>query len=328
MMKFMKIFKETTHIDFMGMSKKALILASVLIILSIGSVFMKGLSYGIDFKGGLLVNIKSEMPLNISEMRQKLNLEDLTIQSVGSQKKEFQIYTSDVSGKKNETLDKIKKALGAGIDYQKVEMVGPKIGNELINKSILATILAALCITLYIAFRFEWPFAITAMVALAHDLTLSLGFISFFGLDFNMTIVAALMSLVGYSVNDTVVSFDRIRDNLRKYRKLPVKDVLNKSINEMLSRTVLTSATTFLMVLILVLFGGETLFGFSSVFLFGVVIGTFSSIFIAVPLLMRFDIRKVGEKEVVNEEFKGAEKYEREAQKLPLEKCSSCKKCS
>ncbi len=333
MTKIMNSFlKKTPHIDFIKIRWFGFILAFLVFIGSIVSLSIKGLDYGIDFKGGLLIEIQSHEPTQAADLRARLEtlgLEDLTIQSIGQEGTSFLIYTTGTKKAvqtEMETYNQVKELLGEEVSFRRVEMVGPTIGQELIKNSVIATALAILSICIYIAVRFEWPFALTSMVGLTFVMTVIVGFCSFFGVDFNMTIVAAIMSLAGYSVNDTVVTFDRVRDNLKKYHRMPIDELLNKSINETLSRTLLTSLSTILMLVVLLFFGGETLFGFSLVFLVGIFIGTYASIFIAVQLLRLFDLRKISSHEG-SDPYAAATAYEKEAQKLPLQ-ASSCKNCA
>lgn len=334
MTKIMNSFLEKTpHIDFIKIRWYGFILALLVFAGSIFSLWTKGLDYGIDFKGGLLIEIQTAAPTQAADVRAKLdslNLEDLTIQSIGQEGTSFLIYTTgtkQVVQTEMETYNQVKELLGEEVAFRRVEMVGPTIGQELIKKSVIATVLAILAICIYIAVRFEWPFALTSMVGLTFVMTVIVGFCSVFGIDFNMTIVAAIMSLAGYSVNDTVVTFDRVRDNLKKYHRMPIDELLNKAINETLSRTLLTSLSTILMLVVLLFFGGETLFGFSLVFLVGIFIGTYASIFIAVQLLRLFDLRKIGSKDDEGP-YAAAAVYEKEAKKLPLQpsSCGSCPK--
>ncbi len=293
-----KIFaKRQFKFNFMGQRKLGYLFSVVLLIISIASLSVRGLNYGIDFEGGILVEASSETPVDMKEVREKLSfLRDLAIQSAGTEGKTILIQAKpEASENANDLVARIKEVLGAGYTYDQVEVVGPTIGNELKEKSLLASILALLAISVYIWFRFEWPFAIGCMLSLAHDIIIVLGFFSLFYIEFDMIVVAGLLSLAGYDCNDTIVTYDRIRENLRKFRKSSVDDVLNKSINETLSRTLLTSLTTLFVVLILLFMGGATLQGFSIAMVLGTVLGTYSSIYVAVPLLRYFDIRSVGE---------------------------------
>lgn len=293
-----KIFaKRQFKFNFMGQRKIGYFLSLVLLIISIASLSTRGLNYGIDFEGGILVEASSETPVNMQDIRGKLSfLKGLSIQSAGKEGKTILIQAqSDVSENSNVLVNRIKEVLGSSYTYDQVEVVGPTIGDELKEKSFLASVLALLAISIYIWFRFEWPFAIGCMLSLAHDIVIVLGIFSLFYIEFDMIVVAGLLSLAGYDCNDTIVTYDRVRENLRKFRKSSVDEVLNKSINETLSRTLLTSLTTLFVVLILLLMGGTTLRGFSVAMVWGTILGTYSSIYVAVPALRYFDIRSVGE---------------------------------
>ena len=216
------------------------------------------------------------------------------MQSVGPDGKGILIQAQPEGENSNVLLTKIKDALGEGYSYNEVEIVGPAVGEELKRNSLWASILALLLISVYIWFRFEWPFALGCLLALAHDMIIVVGIFSFFQIEFDMVVVAGLLSLAGYDCNDTIVSYDRMRENLKKYRKATVLELLNRSTNETLSRTILTSLTTLFVVLVLLVIGGEVLRGFSIAMALGTVLGTYSSIYLAMPLLKYFDIRSVG----------------------------------
>lgn len=292
-----KLFKKREYaFDFMKQSKWGYMLSVVMIVVSLVSFFTQGLNYGIDFEGGIQIEANSVEEIRLEEVRSKLDfLKGLTIQSVGVEGKTILIEAQPTEEENsNVLLEKIKTALGEGYTYSKVEIIGPSIGEELKYNSLLATVLALGVIMLYIWFRFEWPFAINCILAMAHDLIIVMGIFSLFQFEFNMVVVAGLLSLAGYDCNDTIVTYDRVRENLKKYRKMSIPELLNKSINETLSRTLLTSVTTLFVVLVLLFVGGETLFGFSIAMVAGTILGTYSSIYLAVPLLKYFDIRKLG----------------------------------
>ena len=291
-----KLFKKREYtIDFMGQAKLAYILSVLLLLASIFSLTTRGLNYGIDFVGGVQIEASNETPIQMDVVRQKLSfLKDLSLQSVGVDGKGILIQAQPEGENPNALLTKIKDALGEGYSYNEVEIVGPAVGAELKHKSLLASVLALLAIAVYIWFRFEWPFALGCLLALAHDMVIVVGFFSAFQIEFDMVVVAGLLSLAGYDCNDTIVSYDRMRENMRKYRKAPVPELINRSTNETLSRTILTSLTTLFVVLILLFVGGETLRGFSIAMVLGTILGTYSSIYLAMPLLQYFDIRAVG----------------------------------
>ena len=239
-------------------------------------------------------------------MRQKLSgsgLEDITLQTIGDKGDEVMIRAQAAGLDEKEQMsavNSIKETLGESYDYRRVELVGPQVGDELKTAGIIASIIAVLAISAYIWVRFEWQFALGAMVSLSHDLLITVGLLSFFAFDFSLTTVAAILTLAGYSVNDKVVTYDRIRENLRKYKKMPQYDLLNKSINDIFSRTILTGVTTMLAAASLFVFGGDTLRSFSFTILWGVIIGTYSSIYVAATFLNLFDLRKQPDEKSIN----------------------------
>ena len=289
--------KRELDIDFIGRRGLGFFVSLVLLAVSIFSLCTKGLNYGIDFEGGLLVEATSEQVVNLKQVRESLSfLRDLSIQTSGTEGKTILIQAKPEENQNaNQLVDKIKETLGTAYQYGQVEMIGPTIGKELKEKSLMASVLALLVISIYIWFRFEWPFALGCLLALAHDMVIVVGAFSLFQWEFDMVVVAGLLSLAGYDCNDSIVTYDRVRENLRKFRKIPVDDILNRSINETLSRTILTSLTTLFVVCVLLFVGGEALRGFSIAMVLGTIFGTYSSICIAVPLLRYFDIRSVGE---------------------------------
>ena len=291
-----KLFKKREYkINFMGQAKFAYVLSVILLVVSIVSFTTRGLNYGIDFVGGVQIEATSENTIQMEEVRSKLSfLKDLSLQSVGTEEKGILIQAQPEGENSNALLTKIKDALGPGYSYNDVQIVGPSVGEELKYKSLLASILALLAICVYIWFRFEWPFALGCLLALAHDMIIVVGFFSLFQIEFDMVVVAGLLSLAGYDCNDTIVSYDRMRENLKKYRKATICELLNRSTNETLSRTILTSLTTLFVVLVLLFVGGETLKGFSITMVLGTILGTYSSIYLAMPLLQYFDVRSVG----------------------------------
>ncbi len=300
-----KLFrKREYHIDFMGQARFTYILSALLLIVSIVSFMTRGLNYGIDFVGGVQIEATSDNVIQMESVRQKLSfLKDLSLQSVGTEGKGILIQAQPEGENSNALLTKIKDALGEGYTYTEVEIVGPSVGSELKRNSFIASILALLAIAVYIWFRFEWPFAICCLLALAHDMIIVVGFFSLFQIEFDMVVVAGLLSLAGYDCNDTIVSYDRMRENLKKYRKSSVVELLNRSTNETFSRTILTSLTTLFVVLVLLVVGGEALHGFSVAMALGTIFGTYSSIYIAMPLLKYFDLRSVGNPESAEPNF-------------------------
>jgi len=293
----MKLFKDKVfNIDFVKYRKFCFGVSLFLLALSLFAFLGKGLKYGIDFQGGTLVEVSSSAPIDIAKVRSDLGfLEDLSVQTSGGEGKTLLIQTKGIEGLTGaQVVEKIKQTLGPTYRSERVEVIGPRIGKELKTKSLLASIFALIAITIYIWVRFEWPFAVGCLVALAHDLVIVVGLFALLGFEFDMVVVAGLLSLAGYDCNDTIVTYDRIRENLKKYRKMEVNALLNQSNNETLSRTIFTSLTTLAVILTLVIFGGQTLYGFSMAMLFGTILGTYSSIFIAVPILSYFDIRSTG----------------------------------
>lgn len=273
------------------------ILSAVLLVVSVFSLSTRGLNYGIDFEGGILIEASADRVIDLEDTRAKLSfLRDLSIQTAGTEGTTILIQAQpEADENPNKLVEKIKTTLGSGFQYSQVEVVGPTVGDELKTKSLWASVLALLAISIYIWFRFEWPFAIGCLVSLAHDLIIVVGAFSLFQWEFDMIVVAGLLSLAGYDCNDSIVTYDRVRENLKKFRKDTTDSILNRSINETLSRTLLTSLTTLFVVLVLLFVGGETLRGFSLTMVLGTIFGTYSSIYVAVPLLRYFDIRTVGE---------------------------------
>ena len=286
-----------TNIDFLKYRKLGYALSIIMCVVAILSIAFKGFNYGIDFSGGILIEVKSEQPINMESMRKKLahvDLDDLNLQSIGETGDEMMIraQAKNLDEKAQmAAVNQIKEALGSGYEYRKVELVGPQVGDELKKAGIIASVIAVLAICLYVWFRFEWQFAIGALVGLSHDLLVTVGLLSLFGFDISLTTVAAVLTLAGYSINDTVVNYDRIRENLRKYKKMPQYDLLNKSTNDIFSRTILTGITTLLAAVALFAFGGDALRSFSFTILWGVIVGTYSSIYVSTTLMNLFNLR-------------------------------------
>lgn len=293
---FSWVTKDTT-IDFLKYRKLGYALSITMCIISILSIAFKGFNYGIDFSGGILVEIKSSSQIDMEQIRKELEhvaLEDINLQSIGDSGDEMMIRAQTVEQDEKAQMaavNKIKEVLGDGYDYRKVELVGPQVGDELKRAGIVASLIAVLAITLYIWFRFEWQFAVGAMVGLFHDLITTVGLLSLLNFDISLTTVAAILTLAGYSVNDTVVNYDRIRENLRKYKKMPQYELLNKSTNDIFSRTILTGITTLLASVALFAFGGDALRSFSFVIVWGVIVGTYSSIYVSTTMMNLFNLR-------------------------------------
>ena len=305
----MRIFNwitKDTNIDFMGTRKITYALTTLLLVLSVISMAVKGFNYGIDFSGGILMEISDDEVINLDELRGKLDhlkIGEVNLQTIGESGKEVMIR-AQAQGLDEKSqmaaIREIKEIIGTGVEYNKIELVGPQVVDELKKAGVIASVIAVLGITLYIWVRFEWQFALGAMLGLVHDLIVTVGLLSLFGMDFSLTTIAAILTLAGYSVNDTVVTYDRIRENLRKYKSMPQYELLNKSINDIFSRTLLTGMTTLLAAISLFIFGGEALRSFSFTILWGVIIGTYSSIYVSAVLLNFFDLRKSQEEKVIN----------------------------
>ena len=306
----MKIFSwiiKDTSIDFLGFRKWAYAFTALLIVLSVASIAVRGFNYGIDFSGGVLIEVKSKNgPVDVDKVREELDtlkLDELNLQSFGDSKDELMIRAQANNADEESqrvAVQQIKKMLEDDFTFERIESVGPQVGDELKLSGVLASVFAMLAISLYIWFRFEWKFAVGALVGLFHDLFITVGLVSIFHLDFSLTTIAAILTLAGYSVNDTVVTYDRVRENLQKYKKMPQYELLNKSVNDIFSRTILTGVTTFLASLALLIFGGDALRSFAFVITSGVIIGTFSSIFICVPVINMFDLRATPDEKEIN----------------------------
>ena len=281
------------------------ILSSLLIIVSLILLIFKGLNFGIDFKGGTLIELRSvDAKINVSSLRDNLNqmnLGDVSVKKFGNDKDYLVKFEN--KDKKDNIIEEIKlnldKSFGNNFDFRRVENVGPKVSSELLRSGIIAISISLAVMLIYIWIRFEWQFSLGAIIALFHDVIVTLGLFSLLNLEINLSIIAAVLTIVGYSMNDTVVIFDRVRENLRKYSDIKIFELTNISINETLSRTLITSVTTLLALLSIFFFGGEVLKGFSLAMIFGVVFGTYSSIYIANTVLVRLN---VSQKTILKEE--------------------------
>ena len=294
-MKKLKLIKQNTKIQFLKYKKVTLFISIIFCLISFFSLFINGLNFGIDFKGGSLIEVKSDKSIHISNVRSRLsllNLGDVQIQNFGSEKNILVRVEASSSENNSSVLSSITNELQAFGEIQRTEVVGPKISSELIQKGILAIISAVGLMLFYIWIRFEWQFSLGAVLALIHDVIITIGIFSFFQIEFNLSIIAALLTIIGYSMNDTVVVYDRIRENLRKYKKQDLYDLINSSINQTLSRTVLTSFTTLLALFSLYIFGGQVIKGFTLAMIIGVFIGTYSSTFIASQLLHVLGVKR------------------------------------
>ena len=277
----------------------SLVVASVLLL------FFKGLNFGVDFKGGTLIELRSnDKNINVTSLRQsfsKMNLGDFNVKKFGNENDFLiKIEKKDTSANAIEVIKKdLTSSLGGSFNFRRVENVGPKVSSELLKSGIIAIALSLAAMLFYIWIRFEWQFSLGAILALFHDVIITLGLFSLFSLEINLSIVAAVLTIVGYSMNDTVVIYDRVRENLRKFSDIKIYELTNISINETLSRTIITSATTLLALVSIYLFGGEILKGFSLAMIMGVIFGTYSSIYIANPILVKL---RVSQKTILKED--------------------------
>jgi preprotein translocase SecF subunit len=295
------VIRRVPQIDFMRWHVYGLVFSLALTAVTIGLFLSKGLNYGIDFTGGTLIEVRvPNGPADLAGMRAKLDAlkigeptlqgyTDQTTAECGSSPPSCVLIRlpqqAGGDAAQQKVVQKVREALGSGVEYRRTEVVGPSVGSELIRAGVLATVLALGAIMIYVWFRFEWQFGVGATIATLHDVITTVGLFAIFQLEFNLTTLAAILTIAGYSINDTVVIYDRMRESMRKYRTMPFRDLINLALNETLSRTILTVATTTLAVLALLFLGGEVLRGFSIAMLWGIVIGTYSSLFIAAPLL-------------------------------------------
>jgi len=300
------IFNVPKNINFYKFYSKLNLLSLILIILSVFILLFKGLNFGVDFKGGTLIEIRSEnSEVNISDMRQSLlnmNLGDVTVKKFGKENDylvKIEITKFDDENFIKSINDKLSTDLNAEMNFRRVENVGPKVSSELLKAGLLAISLSLAAMLFYIWIRFEWQFSLGAIIAIIHDVIITLGIFSLLSYEVNLSIVAAVLTIVGYSMNDTVVIFDRVRENLKKYSKISISEISNISTNETLSRTLITSLTTLLALLSIYIFGGEILKGFSFAMIIGVIIGTYSSIFVATPIL---NYTRVNQKTILKED--------------------------
>ena len=282
------------NINFVSKFKKANFLSIIFFILSIIFISFKGLNYGIDFKGGTLIELRTEKTVEAYSIRNSLStmdLGDINVKKFGKEG-DFLVKVEQKNTTNNNLIPEIKEKLtnnlNSTVNFRRVENVGPKVSSELLESSVIAISLALAAMLFYIWVRFEWQFSVGSIIALFHDVVITLGIFSVLSLEINLSIIAAVLTIVGYSMNDTVVIYDRIRENLFKYTKISISDISNLSINETLSRTIITSVTTLLALVSIYILGGEILRGFSFAMILGVIIGTYSSIFVASPILKFF----------------------------------------
>lgn len=313
----LKLVPENTSIRFVSFRKIAYVVSALLLVASVYIYSAKGLNFGIDFKGGFLIEAHTENTADLASLRSitgDMGLGEVSLQTFGEDNQvliriEFQEDKSlnEVVAFVQNTLD---EQYAEQVSFQRTEAVGPKVSGELIESGVMSVLLAVGAVLFYIWIRFEWQFGLGAVIALMHDVLLTVGMFSLTGLEFNLSIIAAILTIVGYSLNDTVVVYDRIRENLRKFRKKELPDLINLSLNETLARTMMTSVTTLLALTALFYFGGEVIHGFTAAMIWGIFVGTYSSIFIASPVLLWFELRREDDevtkdgKEVIPEQFR------------------------
>ena len=299
-MRHLKLIPAGVNLQFVAKRMIFFVFSGLLIVMSVGLFTIKGVNYGIDFKGGILMEVRTPDAADPGAMRlalSDLGLGEIALQEFGAPTDVLIRVQRQEGGEKAQqaAVEAVKAALGPEVEYRRTEFVGPKVSEELFWDGVMAVTFAILAILVYIWFRFEWQFGVGAVVALVHDVLSTIGLFSLLGLEFNLSTVAAILTIAGYSINDTVVVYDRVRENLRKFKTMPLAELFNRSINETLSRTVMTSLTTLLALLSLYLLGGEVLRGFSFAMIWGVIIGTYSSVCLAVPLLLYLDLgRRAG----------------------------------
>ena len=292
-MRLLRIVPDDTKFDFMRFRRISFPMSALLSIFAISLYFFHGLNFGIDFKGGTLMEVQSKVgDADLAKMRAALGalgLGEVQLQQFGAPNDVLIRIAEQPGGEtaQQEAVRKVRGALGDAVEYRRVEVVGPRVSGELLSYGVVGLMLAIVGILIYLWFRFEWQFALGAMIANVHDIVLTIGFMSVTQIDFDLTSIAALLTILGYSLNDTVVIYDRIREMLRRYRKMPMPDLLNASVNQTLSRSVITHVTVSLALLALLLFGGQAIHSFTATMMFGVVlVGTYTSVFIASPILI------------------------------------------
>jgi preprotein translocase subunit SecF len=312
----MKLLKQRTNIDFMSVGNAAVILSAVLMVLSIVVPVIRGLNFGLDFTGGTLIEVSYPVPPRIADVRQNLASEgfgDAVVQTFGTATEiVVRIPPSDDEEESSAELSThvlaaLQKEVEGEVEMRRVEFVGPQVGEDLTEQGILAVVYALVGIFLYVMFRFQWRFSVGAVVALVHDVVISIGLLSLFQIEFDLTVVAALLAVIGYSLNDTIVLFDRIRENFPRLRKSLPRDVVNTSVNQVLSRTLMMSITTLLVLLALFIFGGQIIHSFAYTLIVGVIVGTYSSIYVASTALLYLGVSKYDLLEVEKEGARAAD---------------------
>ena len=296
-MPLLRLVPTRPSFEFIGRWHIAIVASFVLVVASIALAIIPGLNFGIDFRGGTVIEVRTEGPADIAGMRTNLaglGLGDISLQRFGVDTDVLIRVQKQDGEDQSIAIRKVQEVLGPSVEYRRTEFVGPTVGEELKEAGALAVVLSLLAIMAYIWFRFEWQFSIGAIIALMHDVLVTIGLFAITGMEFNLATVAAVLTIAGYSINDTVVVYDRVRENLRRYKRMSMPDLLNLSINETLSRTVMTSVTTLLALIALAAFGGEVIRGFCIALIWGVLIGTYSSIYLAVPALLWTNVTPVG----------------------------------
>jgi preprotein translocase subunit SecF len=294
----MHFLNEDLNLDFLKLGRKAVVFSAILVLISVIELGFNGLNFGLDFTGGTRVEVHYPETADLDKVREQLKAagyDGAVVQYFGTSN-DVAIRIPPVEGKKgqdigNSVLDALK-ADGEQVEMRQIEFVGPSVGDELAEQGILAMVIALICIMLYVAARFEWKFAVGAVAALAHDVLITIGIFSLRGLEFDLTVLAAILAVIGYSLNDTIVVFDRIRENFLKLRKASPDEVVNKSINQTLSRTLITSGTTIFVLIALFVWGGALIHGFATALLIGILIGTYSSIYVASSLALFLGVSK------------------------------------
>ena len=312
MFKPIHLVPANTRIDFMRFHKPLAAISVFLVVASFVLLFTKGLNYGIDFAGGVLMEVQSNQTeaIDLGQLRtelDKLEIGEVTLQTFGAPNDVLIRIPQQAGGDQatQEAVAKIKATLGDQWQYRRTETVGPKVGSELKSSAVWASLFAMLGIMAYVWFRYEWQFGINALLALFHDCVTTVGLFALTGMEFNLTTVAAVLTIAGYSVNDTVVIYDRIRYDMRRYKTMPLRQLINTALNETLSRTTITSGLTLLSVLALWIFGGEVIKGFAIAMVWGIVIGTYSTIYVATPLLLYMHLHRIRGREDKSDEKKG-----------------------
>lgn len=286
-----------TKINFLRFHKITFLISMAMVVGSILLIAFKGLEFGVDFAGGILMEVKTQGPADLASMREQLSalgLGEVALQEFGSPDTVLIRLQrqGEEEGAQIAAIENVKTSLGPSVQFRRTEFVGPKVGDELIRDATLATVLALFGIMAYVWFRYEWQFAVNCIVALVHDCITTIGLFALLGIQFDLNVVAAVLTIAGFSVNDTVVIYDRIREELRRYKKMPIRELINLSINRTLTRTIMTSGLAFLSVLAILLFGGPALRGFSLAMTWGIVIGTYSTICVATPMLIYMNLRR------------------------------------